>query len=373
MTNFISMRIFHNTAKIISIGAFLVSVSFTVIFNISQASGMLDMVLLAFLGVIQDSSEVILAIVGVMFWLRGGRLFKAISLLCFVVSISLVGWSITATWAGNNGMIESASKEAELISDKYGLLKSAIQSRSQAADQMMDNANAMSEKAKSYSKKYNWRAKKMLEESQKIANQAADSSRSIDSLLSKIDSIDTDKIAKVNSAKAAFKKISGVTDIEENKVATVFLLTRASQLELIGIIMALVALITGDTSVKDITAEVRKKKKRSKEKSAKDKSTSVKSEPTSVKKSVKKQTKVGTPSNTEVKPEFTEIQIKQMINVRDKNKQANNGDKVPCPVCSKVFTKSRGSLYCSNKGKGNCADKFKNVTDPNKAKRRVIK
>ena len=51
------------------------------------------------------------------------------------------------------------------------------------------------------------------------------------------------------------------------------------------------------------------------------------------------------------------------------NKGVPVGRKIFCPCCSEIFTKrSYQHSFCSNKGKGNCKDRYWNTLNPRGAK-----
>jgi len=352
--NIIGIEPFHKTAKYLAFAAFAVSVTFTIIFNTSQASGYLDMILLAATGVIQDSSEVLLAVIAFFFWTHKSKtkIFKVIAVICMIISLSLVAWSITATWGGNNAMIEKQANEADLEKSKLDLLTTAIANSDNVANAAISNAEAMRNKAKSYSKKYNQRAKKMIEESQKLVDKASKSARTTMELFDRMKGIDQNKIASVNSAKAAFNKISAVTGASTETVSTTFLLSRATQLELIGIVFAIVAMLTSTpNAIRVQTGSTKKPKAKEGKKESKPEE------------KPKEQNKSGILMNgIEYTPEMIRAIVKRYVIA----KSVPNGEKCTCPVCEKVFIKKRNAVHCSNKGKGNCADTRKNLMSKQK-------
>ena len=55
--------------------------------------------------------------------------------------------------------------------------------------------------------------------------------------------------------------------------------------------------------------------------------------------------------------------IEQMLQRQETNKNATIGSEISCVTCSKkIVKKSYQTQYCRNKGKGNCKDKFHNIS-----------
>ena len=51
-----------------------------------------------------------------------------------------------------------------------------------------------------------------------------------------------------------------------------------------------------------------------------------------------------------------------------KSQKTKSGEGVQCPVCERSFIKTGFKIFCSNKGKGNCADEYKNILNPERLK-----
>lgn len=49
-------------------------------------------------------------------------------------------------------------------------------------------------------------------------------------------------------------------------------------------------------------------------------------------------------------------------------KSCKNGEDIQCPVCERETVKKNNAIFCSNKGKGNCADEYHNLLDPKRLK-----
>jgi len=47
-----------------------------------------------------------------------------------------------------------------------------------------------------------------------------------------------------------------------------------------------------------------------------------------------------------------------------KSQETQSGGEVQCPVCERSFIKTGFKIFCNNKGKGNCADEYKNILKP---------
>jgi hypothetical protein len=54
-------------------------------------------------------------------------------------------------------------------------------------------------------------------------------------------------------------------------------------------------------------------------------------------------------------------------------KAATVGSTVECPVCFKPFVKTtKGQAFCSHRGRGNCKDRFWNLTNEERRERAAI-
>lgn len=67
-------------------------------------------------------------------------------------------------------------------------------------------------------------------------------------------------------------------------------------------------------------------------------------------------------------------QLKEKISVYKSrykfNKNQNIGSEIICPACNKThIKKSYQSQFCSNRGKGNCKDKYNNLINNNRRNR----
>jgi hypothetical protein len=68
-------------------------------------------------------------------------------------------------------------------------------------------------------------------------------------------------------------------------------------------------------------------------------------------------------------PKYDEQKQERMMELHHIAKNSVNQSTIKCPVCEKDFLKSRGSIFCSNKGRGNCSDRYKNIINPDRQKR----
>ena len=235
----------RKSAMIISLLAFTVSVTYTVLFNIGQANTLFEQILAGTTGLIQDSSEILAFLFG--FWLLTAgdkqRLTKIIGWSSILLSVTLVLWSIASTWGANSAMIDSSSAKANAERAKMSLIQDTINQNRNAAQSMQDNADAIREQASQYGKKFISRSIDKIGEAQKVSEEAGRLANRSMSALDRMDNIDTDLIGSVNSAQAAFNRISDALDVDSNTVGTTFLLTRATQLEIIGIITGLFVIL----------------------------------------------------------------------------------------------------------------------------------
>lgn len=240
----------RRTAIFFSAVAFLISVTYTVMFNIAQSHTLLDKVLAGATGFVQDSTEIIIFAVAYLIWTAKGKksfMEHAIAFSCVILSLSLVAWSIASTWGANNAMIGSSMSAANYEREKLNLIKSSAALNSSASQSMQANAEALRKSAEDRGRKYATKAASEIQKAQSMSERAATMATKNLTALSELNNIDRDLIASVNSADAAFDRISQALEVDKNVVGTTFLLTRAGQLELIGIIFGIVALFLTPT------------------------------------------------------------------------------------------------------------------------------
>ena len=58
------------------------------------------------------------------------------------------------------------------------------------------------------------------------------------------------------------------------------------------------------------------------------------------------------------------VTTERMLQLYLKSQETKSGEGVQCPVCERSFIKTGFKIFCSNKGKGNCADEYKNILNP---------
>ena len=73
---------------------------------------------------------------------------------------------------------------------------------------------------------------------------------------------------------------------------------------------------------------------------------------------------VDEPKHKEVNEAANHSDIEQMKRRYAQSQQTASGKEVICPVCECHFKKTGFKIFCSNKGKGNCADEYKNILNP---------
>ncbi len=243
----------RTTALIISFVAFGVSVIYTILFNMGQAgdSQVINLfghniyyakVLLAVTGALQDSTEILAFLFGFWVLTRNGKkplFFIILAWASITLSITLVIWSIASTWGGNNAMIDQSTAASELEKKKLALIEQTIGTNSAVVADLKRNAQAIREQAGKYGNKYISRSIDKIHEANNISEQAAATAATSLHAIDKLNEVDNQLIAHVNSASAAFKRIGAAFGLEEKTVGNTFLLTRAAQLEMIGIITGL--------------------------------------------------------------------------------------------------------------------------------------
>ena len=226
----------------LSLFAFLVSVTYTIKFNVGQATGLDDKMLSGATGFLQDATEVGFALFGAAIisdWTKQAKVMRFIALLCITLSLSLILWSITSTWGANSAMIDGATASAGFEKKKLSLIEDSMRLNSDAARGMEENAAMIREKASAYSAKYTSRAIDKIQEAQAVSERAGQLANRNLSALDELNKIDRELVGNVNSANAAFDRLSQFFNTDRNTVGTTFLLTRATQLELIGILAAI--------------------------------------------------------------------------------------------------------------------------------------
>ena len=64
------------------------------------------------------------------------------------------------------------------------------------------------------------------------------------------------------------------------------------------------------------------------------------------------------------------IYAENVVHAHDTAKEARVGSTIMCPACNKPFTKrSYQHCFCSNKGRGNCKDRYWDTVDERKGMR----
>ena len=58
------------------------------------------------------------------------------------------------------------------------------------------------------------------------------------------------------------------------------------------------------------------------------------------------------------------VTTERMSQLYLKSQETKSGEGVQCPVCERSFIKTGFKIFCSNKGKDNCADEYKNILKP---------
>ena len=237
----------------ISFFAFLVSVIYTILFNIGQASDAeviqvfgyafpYAKALLAATGALQDSTEILAFLFG--FWIltlpgRKPRFLVMMATVAIILSITLVAWSIASTWGSNSAMIDQQAARGTVAREQLALIQRTIAGNEEAASDLRRNAAAIRIKAADYGSKYTSKAIEKINEAQGISAQAAELAKANLKAIEAMGQVDQDALTDINSAQAAFDRIAAATGLSPEAVGTTFLLTRASQLEAIGIISGL--------------------------------------------------------------------------------------------------------------------------------------
>lgn len=69
----------------------------------------------------------------------------------------------------------------------------------------------------------------------------------------------------------------------------------------------------------------------------------------------------------------TPFAVSNAIDKHNAAKKAKTGVQIECPTCSKVFKKrSYQQAFCSNKGRGNCKDRYWNIVDDKRQERAIL-
>lgn len=224
--------------KWIGVLAGLVSVAYTVKFNIGQAVSVDDKVLAALTGIAQDSAEIFFAVMGVAIlsqWKKQTYIIRLSGIIMVLVSITLVLWSITATYGSNNAMIEGSVAKSNFERMKLTNMQNALNANNDAVSEMNATASAMRAKAGEYSAKYKRRALEGMASAQGVSERAASIANNSLSTIAEMSKIDGDLISSVNTADSAFSKIAGLLGVSKDSVSTTAIFTRATQLEMIAI------------------------------------------------------------------------------------------------------------------------------------------
>ena len=254
----------RTSMMLLSLFAFLVSVIYTIKFNVGQATGLDDKILSGATGFLQDATEVGFALFGAAIiadWAKQTKVMRFIAMLCITLSLSLILWSITSTWGANSAMIDGASASAGFEKKKLSLIEESMRLNSDAARGMEENAAMIRDKAKAYGAKYTSRAIDKIQEAQAVSERAGQLANRNLSALDELNKIDRELVGNVNSANAAFDRLSLFFNTDRNTVGTTFLLTRATQLELIGILAAIFVIFIPAAPKKQKQKPVQKKAK----------------------------------------------------------------------------------------------------------------
>ena len=73
---------------------------------------------------------------------------------------------------------------------------------------------------------------------------------------------------------------------------------------------------------------------------------------------------VDTDLNNAVGNSTDSVTTERMLQLYLKSQETKSGEGVQCPVCERSFIKTGFKIFCSNKGKDNCADEYKNILKP---------
>lgn len=222
----------------------IISVIYTVKFNTAQATAQEDQLLLAITGVVQDSAEYPFIAIGlIMAWMASSWFYRIAGLVMAGTGITLLLWSIAATFGSNNAIIGESVARTELAEKQMKLVEQVVANTSSTAATMQANADAARAKAQTYSSKFNRRASEQIVVAQGHAEKAAVENDKALQALDSMDKIDQDALTQRNSAVELFKKMAVFLGVEESTVENAFLLTRASQLEIITSIGVLVTVL----------------------------------------------------------------------------------------------------------------------------------
>lgn len=224
--------------KWIGVLAGFVSIAYTVKFNVGQAVAIDDKVLAALTGIAQDSAEIFFAVMGVAIlsqWKSQSVAGRCAGFAMIALSVTLVLWSITATYGSNNAMIEGSVNKSKFEQMKLTNMQNALTANNDAVSEMNATASAMRAKAGEYSAKYKRRSLEGMAGAQKVSEKAAEIAQNSLSTIAEMNKIDGEAIGNVNTADSAFSKIAELLGVSKSSVSTTAIFARATQLEMICI------------------------------------------------------------------------------------------------------------------------------------------
>jgi len=224
---------------------FSISIAFTVLFNWGQADALQDQILLAITGIAQVIGEFFFIVVGgtILFRVKTTLSFKLLGLAMLALGITLVLWSIASTYGANSKVVAESTAQTKLAQQQVELINKAMDTASSSAKSLQDGAEAMRERAEQYGAKYNSKAVATIGDANKLAQQAADQSATAMQALDQLNNVDQEALAKRNPAQEVFSSLAQFTGQDENTISTIFLLTRATQVEFIVIFISAMMLI----------------------------------------------------------------------------------------------------------------------------------
>lgn len=227
--------------------AAIISMIYTVKFNRAQANDADDQNLLAVTGVVQDMAEYPFIVIGlIMLFMVRGWFFRITGAVMATIGVTLLLWSIAATFGSNNAIIGESVARTQLAETQLALVNQVVQNSTATAETMQANAAATRQRAESYSTKYNMRAAQVLEQAQGQAQQAAEENSKALAALENLNNIDQDALTQRNSAVELFNKMAVFLGVDRSTVENMFLLTRAGQLEFItafGVLVSVLVLV----------------------------------------------------------------------------------------------------------------------------------
>lgn len=213
----------------------LVTIAMVILFNIGQADSLSDKILLSLAGILQTLAEFFLLVAGgtIVFRIKCSKAFKLLGAAMILVGITLVLWAISSAFGTNSKIVSESSAKTKIAQEQMSMIQGVMDASKRSVAILEQNAQSIRDAANGYSSKYATKRLSALNNANQIAQQASEQTQVALQALDKASAVDQEALAKRNTADEVFINLAAYTGVSENKVRVIFLLTRATQIEMI--------------------------------------------------------------------------------------------------------------------------------------------